>query len=207
MLKNENNEVRVSGTIKGGFEFSHEVCGEKFYRGHIQANRASGFVDEVPILISERIINVNDSWSGRRVRVSGQFRSYNQHIDDKAKVILNVFVEEIEEIEEMAADENEIELIGFVCKAPTYRKTPLGREISDLLIAVNRPYGRSDYIPCVAWGRNARYTHSFELGKKIHISGRVQSREYTKKLSENESEIRTAYEVSIGMLEVIEEGC
>lgn len=205
MLKNENNEVKVSGIIKGNFEFSHEVCGEKFYRGHIQANRASGFVDEVPILISERIINVNDSWNGRRVRVSGQFRSYNQHIDDKAKVVLNVFVEEIEEIEEMAADENEIELIGFVCKAPTYRKTPLGREISDLLIAVNRPYGRSDYIPCVAWGRNARYTHSFELDKKIHISGRVQSREYTKKLSENESEIRTAYEVSIGMLEVIEE--
>lgn len=206
MLKNENNEVKVSGIIKGNFEFSHEVCGEKFYRGHIQANRASGFVDEVPILISERIINVNDSWNSRRVRVSGQFRSYNQHIDDKAKVVLNVFVEEIEEIEEMAADENEIELIGFVCKAPTYRKTPLGREISDLLIAVNRPYGRSDYIPCVAWGRNARYTHSFELGKKIHISGRVQSREYTKKLNENESEIRTAYEVSIGMLEVIEDG-
>lgn len=206
MLKNENNEVKVSGIVKGNFEFSHEVCGEKFYRGHIQANRASGFVDEVPILISERIINVNDSWNSRRVRVSGQFRSYNQHIDDKAKVVLNVFVEEIEEIEEMAADENEIELIGFVCKAPTYRKTPLGREISDLLIAVNRPYGRSDYIPCVAWGRNARYTHSFELGKKIHISGRVQSREYTKKLNENESEIRTAYEVSIGMLEVIEEG-
>lgn len=206
MLKNENNEVKVSGIVKGNFEFSHEVCGEKFYRGHIQANRASGFVDEVPILISERIINVNDSWNSRRVRVSGQFRSYNQHIDDKSKVVLNVFVEEIEEIEEMAADENEIELIGFVCKAPTYRKTPLGREISDLLIAVNRPYGRSDYIPCVAWGRNARYTHSFELGKKIHISGRVQSREYTKKLSENESEIRTAYEVSIGMLEVIEEG-
>lgn len=206
MLKNENNEVKVSGIVKGNFEFSHEVCGEKFYRGHIQANRASGFVDEVPILISERIINVNDSWNGRRVRVSGQFRSYNQHIDDKSKVVLNVFVEEIEEIEEMAADENEIELIGFVCKAPTYRKTPLGREISDLLIAVNRPYGRSDYIPCVAWGRNARYTHSFELGKKIHISGRVQSREYTKKLNENESEIRTAYEVSIGMLEVIEEG-
>ena len=205
MLKNENNEVKVSGIVKGNFEFSHEVCGEKFYRGHIQANRASGFVDEVPILISERIINVNDSWNGERVRVSGQFRSYNQHIDDKAKVVLNVFVEEIEEIEEMAADENEIELIGFVCKAPTYRKTPLGREISDLLIAVNRPYGRSDYIPCVAWGRNARYTHSFELGKKIHISGRVQSREYTKKLNENESEIRTAYEVSIGMLEVIEE--
>lgn len=206
MLKNEYNEVKVSGIVKGNFEFSHEVCGEKFYRGHIQANRASGFVDEVPILISERIINVNDSWNSRRVRVSGQFRSYNQHIDDKAKVILNVFVEEIEEIEGMAVDENEIELIGFVCKAPTYRKTPLGREISDLLIAVNRPYGRSDYIPCVAWGRNARYTHSFELGKKIHISGRVQSREYTKKLNENESEIRTAYEVSIGMLEVIEEG-
>lgn len=205
MLKNENNEVKVSGIVKGNFEFSHEVCGEKFYRGHIQANRASGLVDEVPILISERIINVNDSWNGRRVRVSGQFRSYNQHIDDKARVILNVFVEEIEEIEEMASDENEIEMIGFVCKAPTYRKTPLGREISDLLIAVNRQYGQSDYIPCVAWGRNARYTHSFELGKKIHISGRVQSREYTKKLSENESEIRTAYEVSIGMLEVIEE--
>lgn len=206
MLKNENNEVKVSGIVKGNFEFSHEVCGEKFYRGHVQSNRASGFVDEVPILISERIVDVNDSWNGRRVRVSGQFRSYNQHIDDKAKVILNVFVEEIEEIEGMAVDENEIELIGFVCKAPTYRKTPLGREISDLLIAVNRPYGRSDYIPCVAWGRNARYTHSFELGKKIHISGRVQSREYTKKLNENESEIRTAYEVSIGMLEVIEEG-
>ena len=205
MLKNENNEVKVSGIVKGNFEFSHEVCGEKFYRGHIRTNRASGFVDEVPILISERIVDVNDSWNGRRVRVSGQFRSYNQHIDGKVKVVLNVFVDEIEKIEEIAADENEIELIGFVCKAPTYRKTPLGREISDLLIAVDRPYGQSDYIPCVAWGRNARYTHSFEPGKKIRISGRVQSREYTKKLSENESEIRTAYEVSIGMLEVIEE--
>jgi single-stranded DNA-binding protein len=139
--------------------------------------------------------------------VNGQFRSYNRHEEDRNRLVLSVFAREISFVEEEldGAKTNNILLDGYICKAPVYRKTPLGREIADLLLAVNRPYGKSDYIPCICWGRNARYASSFEVGEHVQVLGRIQSREYVKKLSEVETEKRVAYEVSVSKLECVGE--
>lgn len=148
-------------------------------------------------------MNVDEDYIGTTVEATGQFRSYNRHEGAKNRLVLSVFVREINFIEEFTdyTKTNQIFLDGYICKVPIYRKTPLGREIADILLAVNRPYGKSDYIPCIAWGRNARYAAGFEVGSRVRIWGRVQSREYTKKLSESECEKRTAYEVSVSKLE------
>lgn len=203
----ENNKVCVIGKIAGTFEFSHEVFGEGFYLTELSVRRLSDQVDVIPLLISERLIDVSGDYRGQTIQVNGQFRSYNRHEGTKNRLILSVFVREVEFIEEFTdyTKTNQIFLDGFVCKAPVYRKTPLGREIADLLVAVNRPYGKSDYIPCIAWGRNARYATGFEVGGRIRIWGRVQSREYTKRIGEEESERRVAYEVSVSKLECVEQ--
>ncbi len=203
----ENNKVCVIGEIVGTFEFSHEVFGEGFYLTELSVKRLSDQVDVIPLLISERLIDVSGDYRGQTIQVNGQFRSYNRHEGTKNRLILSVFVREVEFIEEFTdyTKTNQIFLDGFVCKAPVYRKTPLGREIADLLVAVNRPYGKSDYIPCIAWGRNARYATGFEVGGRIRIWGRVQSREYTKRIGEEESERRVAYEVSVSKLECVEQ--
>ena len=203
----ENNKVCVIGEIAGTFEFSHEVFGEGFYLTELSVRRLSDQVDVIPLLISERLIDVSGDYRGQTIQVNGQFRSYNRHEGTKNSLILSVFVREVEVIEEFTdyTKTNQIFLDGFVCKAPVYRKTPLGREIADLLVAVNRPYGKSDYIPCIAWGRNARYATGFEVGGRIRIWGRVQSREYTKRIGEEESERRVAYEVSVSKLECVEQ--
>ncbi len=203
----ENNKVCVIGEIAGTFEFSHEVFGEGFYLTELSVRRLSDQVDVIPLLISERLIDVSGDYRGQTIQVNGQFRSYNRHEGTKNRLILSVFVREVEFIEEFTdyTKTNQIFLDGFVCKAPVYRKTPLGREIADLLVAVNRPYGKSDYIPCIAWGRNARYATGFEVGGRIRIWGRVQSREYTKRIGEEESERRVAYEVSVSKLECVEQ--
>lgn len=202
----ENNKVCVIGEIVGTFVFSHEVFGEGFYLTELSVKRLSDQVDVIPLLISERLIDVSGDYRGQTIQVNGQFRSYNRHEGTKNRLILSVFVREVEFIEEFTdyTKTNQIFLDGFVCKAPVYRKTPLGREIADLLVAVNRPYGKSDYIPCIAWGRNARYATGFEVGGRIRIWGRVQSREYTKRIGEEESERRVAYEVSVSKLECVE---
>ncbi len=202
----ENNKVCVIGEIVGTFTFSHEVFGEGFYLTELSVRRLSDQVDVIPLLISERLIDVAGDYRGQTIQVNGQFRSYNRHEGTKNRLILSVFVREVEFIEEFTdyTKTNQIFLDGFVCKAPVYRKTPLGREIADLLVAVNRPYGKSDYIPCIAWGRNARYATGFEVGGRIRIWGRVQSREYTKRIGEEESERRVAYEVSVSKLECVE---
>lgn len=173
---------------------------------NLSVNRLSEQADVIPLMVSERLLNVEKDYQGCTVEAIGQFRSYNRHEGVKNRLVLSVFVREIHFMEEFTdyTKTNQIFLDGYICKPPVYRKTPLGREIADLLLAVNRPYGKSDYIPCIAWGRNARYASGFEVGIRVQVWGRVQSREYTKKISETECEKRVAYEVSISKLECAE---
>lgn len=203
----ENNRVSVIGEVVSEFTFSHEVFGEGFYVVNLSVNRLSDQQDIIPLMISERLIDVKKNYIGCTMEAIGQFRSYNRHEGTKNRLVLSIFVRELNFLEEFTdyTKTNQIYLDGYICKDPIYRKTPLGREIADLLLAVNRPYGKSDYIPCIAWGRNARYASGFEVGSRVRIWGRVQSREYTKKLSETECEKRIAYEVSVSKLEYGEE--
>lgn len=203
----ENNQVVIMGTIAGGFTYSHEIFGEGFYMVDVEVQRLSDSTDLIPLMVSERLMDVTRDYTGTMVMVTGQFRSYNRHEEKKNRLILSVFAREVEIIEEMgeSAKSNQIYLDGYICKEPIYRKTPLGREIADLLIAVNRPYGKSDYIPCICWGRNARFASSFEVGTRCAIWGRIQSREYMKKLSEETAEKRIAYEVSVNKLDLLDE--
>ena len=203
----ENNQVTMMGEIVSPFLFSHEVFGEGFYMVELAVNRLSNYSDYIPLMISERLIDTEQDYTGQLIRVSGQFRSYNRHEEQKNRLILSVFVREVEFISEEpdGAKTNSVLLDGYICKQPIYRKTPLGREIADLLLAVNRPYGKSDYIPCICWGRNARYASAFEVGEHVQVLGRIQSREYVKRLSETETEKRTAYEVSVSKLECMDD--
>ena len=203
----ENNQVSIVGEIISDFQYSHEVYGEGFYMVEVAVSRLSNFSDYIPLMISERLIDTSQSYIGQRVYVTGQFRSYNRHEELKNRLVLSVFVREIEFIEEETEEmkSNQILLDGYICKDPIYRKTPLGREIADLLVAVNRSYGKSDYIPCICWGRNARFAARFEVGVHVQIWGRIQSREYVKRLNEDEVENRTAYEVSVSKIEYMEQ--
>lgn len=200
----ENNQVTVMGEIVSPFVYSHEIFGEGFYMADLQVARLSESMDIIPLMVSERLLDVNEDYRGSLVTVAGQFRSYNRHEERKNKLVLSVFAREIEFVEDIAesAKTNQIYLDGYICKPPIYRKTPLGREIADLLLAVNRPYGKSDYIPCICWGRNARFAAGFEVGARCIVMGRIQSREYVKKVSEEDVEKRVAYEVSVSKLEV-----
>ncbi len=201
----ENNRVSIIGEIVSDFRFSHEVFGEGFYIIDVSVNRLSDMTDIIPLMVSERLVDVKQSYIGQLVEATGQFRSYNKHDGIRNKLVLSIFVRDWQLIEENqeSGKTNQIFLDGFICKSPIYRKTPLGREISDLLIAVNRPYGKSDYIPCIAWGRNARFASSFEVGKRIQVWGRVQSRDYVKKINETDTVKHTAYEVSVSKLEYV----
>lgn len=202
----ENNQVSVIGEIVSGFTFSHEVFGEGFYMVDVNVRRLSNSQDRIPLMISERLIDVSKDYTGEFIMASGQFRSYNRHDELKNRLVLSLFVREVSFIDEEldGAKTNQIFLDGYICKLPVYRKTPLGREIADLLLAVNRPYGKSDYIPCICWGRNARFASAFEVGEHVQVIGRIQSREYIKRLTETETEKRTAYEVSVSKLECVE---
>ena len=202
----ENNQVTMIGEIVSEFEFSHEVYGEGFYLVDISVSRLSDSVDYIPLMVSERLVDVTQSYIGETISVSGQFRSYNRHEEKKNRLILSVFVRELEFVDEIEDDikSTQIFLDGYICKEPIYRKTPLGREIADLLVAVNRSYGKSDYIPCICWGRNARYASSFEVGSHVEVYGRIQSREYIKKIGEEQTEKRVAYEVSVNKIEFLE---
>lgn len=199
----ENNQVTLSGEIVSNFEFSHEIFGEGFYKAQLKSDRLSGRHDVIPIMVSERIIGTIEDWSWRIVKIYGQFRSCNKHEDGKSRLELFVFAREIESYGH--TDENTIFLGGYICKEPIYRKTPLGREIADVLLAVNRPYGKSDYIPCICWGRNARFVEGLNVGTRLNVLGRIQSREYMKRISDDEFETKTAYEVSASRIEVVEE--
>lgn len=197
----ENNQVKIMGEVVADFEFSHEVYGEGFYKSELSVIRESGYTDYIPIMVSERLIDVNEDWRGQWLKINGTFRSFNKNTDTGSHLVLSVFASEVEVLY-VLAHTNEIFLDGYICKQPTYRKTPLGREITDVLVAVNRGYGKSDYIPCILWGRNARFGATFEVGTNVKLWGRIQSREYVKKISDTETEQRVAYEVSVSKVEV-----
>lgn len=189
-----NNQAIISGTITS-IDFSHEILGEKFYIMNVSVIRLSNATDIIPVMVSDRIATITNDNIGNMVKVFGHFRSYNKHDEDKIRLMLFVFAEEIvfdENIEPL----NEILLYGFVCKKPTYRETPFGRQISDVHLAVNRLYGKSDYIPCVVWGRNARFASTLPVGDYVKIFGRIQSREYVK-----DEKTHVAYEVSVQSIE------
>ena len=204
----ENNRVCIIGEIVSEFTFSHEVFGEGFYIANVSVNRLSDMVDVIPLMISERLIDVTKDYRGMKIEVAGQFRSYNRHEGTKNKLVLSIFVRELrfledDEMPEEQSKSNQIFLDGYVCKPPIYRKTPFGREIADVLLAVNRAYNKSDYIPTIAWGRNSRFCQTLEVGDNIRVWGRLQSREYQKKISENEVVKKVAYEVSISKMEKV----
>lgn len=206
----ETNKVRLIGKVDSEKEFSHEMYGEKFYNIKLKVSRLSDTVDILPVTISDRLLVDLDFQLGEYIIVEGQLRSYNRYINSENRLILTVFAREIyipdkEELEEEIKNPNEIFLDGYICKKPVYRVTPFGREITDILLAVNRAYNKSDYIPCIAWGRNARFCESLIVGDHIKIWGRIQSREYQKRLESGELERKTAYEVSISKLEFIED--
>ena len=207
----ENNQITIMGKVAAEVSFSHEVFGEGFYMVEVEVKRLSNSEDRIPLMISERLIDVTQDYTGEYIMVHGQFRSYNRHEEQKNRLVLSVFVREISFMEEEpdGTKTNSIWLDGYICKEPIYRKTPLGREIADLLLAVNRPYGKSDYIPCICWGRNARYASGFEVGEHVQLLGRIQSREYVKRISDTETEKRVAYEVSVSKLEktLIDSAC
>ena len=201
----ENNTVEVAAEVVTEPIYSHEAFGERFYIFNISVKRLSGMLDTIPVTISERAINIDEIRVGKRFKIYGQFRSFNKHMEHEHRLILSVFARDIMELDDNQLDVNEnyIFLDGYLCKEPIYRKTPLEREIADLLVAVNRSYGKSDYIPCIAWGRNARYASGLDVGTHIKVFGRIQSREYTKRISETESEQRMAYEVSVSGIELV----
>ena len=203
----ENNQVTISGEIASGFNFSHELYGEKFYIVNLKIQRTSGTDDIVPVTVSDRLVDVSEDYIGQFVSVTGQFRSYNKQEGEKKRLVLSVFAQEFDFLgdDEECHNDNRISLDGYICKTPVCRTTPLGREICDVLVAVNRPYGKSDYIPCIFWGRNARYAGNLKVGDRCSIEGRIQSRIYIKTLDDGSTEERTAYEVSVSKLEVVED--
>ncbi len=200
----ENNVVTISGKVITDIEFSHEVYGEGFYNFTLEVPRLSESCDRIVVTISERLLVGKKLEVGQYVEIEGQFRSYNSYSNEGNKLILTVFAREITflEDEKKIKNPNQIYLNGYICKKPVYRTTPFGREITDLLLAVNRPYNKSDYIPCIAWGRNARFSETLQVGDNIKVWGRVQSREYQKKLPSGEVVTKIAYEVSISKMEV-----
>lgn len=205
----ETNMVKVVGKVISEQVFSHEMYGEKFYIFNLEVPRLSSSVDILPVTISERLLFNIDIDLGDYVIIEGQLRSYNRYVDTNNKLVLTIFARELsipdeEELQDVLRKPNEIYLDGYICKNPVYRTTPFGREITDMLIAVNRPYNKSDYIPCIAWGRNARFCESLVVGDHIRLWGRIQSREYQKKLHNGDIETKTAFEVSLSKLEYIE---
>ena len=204
----ENNHLVLVGNITSEKKYSHEIYGEKFYVFNMEVVRLSSTTDIIPITVSERLLTDIDLTIGKKVSVEGQFRSYNNYENEKNRLILTVFAKEITELNESDEEEkeevtNEVVLVGYVFKKPIYRQTPFGREIADVLLAVNRAYNKSDYIPSIAWGRNARFCQNMEVGTEVKITGRIQSRTYEKKFEYGTSETRVAYEVSIASMEVV----
>ena len=196
-----NNKVFLSGTVEDFPKFSHETFGEAFYEINLLVSRLSDNLDRVPITVSEKLLSGGKFDIGKYVRIKGQFRSYNKLENGKSKLMLTVFVREICDFVE-DINPNIIEISGYICKEPIYRTTPFNREICDVLVAVNRAYNKSDYLPCIAWGRNAKYVSELAIGSKVNIVGRIQSREYQKHLENGEVLNKTAYEVSINKVHV-----
>lgn len=202
----ENNSVVIGGAIVSIPEYSHEIFEEKFYRFNIETKRLSNSSDILPVIISERLVDLADLKLGEYVKIEGQFRSYNQQTEGKSKLVLSVFAREIElNQKEEVQMLNDANFIGYICKTPIYRKTPLGREIADILLAVNRTYKKSDYIPCILWGRNAKFCEKISVGTMVKLSGRIQSRKYEKKYEDGTTKEMVAYEISVSKFSVNKE--
>ena len=208
-MEKSTNNIDIGGRILSDFEFNHEVYGEVFYRFNVSVDRLSGNHDVLPITVSERLVNKETMTPGKLVNIAGQVRSYNSYVeaDRRNKLVLTVFARDIELVADIPdVSPNDVYLDGFLCKPAVYRTTPFGREISDLLVAVNRSYNKSDYIPCIAWGRNARYAGKLEVGDRVRLWGRMQSRQYQKRLENGEVLDKTAFEVSVSKVEIVEDG-
>jgi len=207
-MENGNNFIDIGGRIVSDFVFSHEIYGEGFYRFDVEVDRLSGAGDILPVTVSERIVDKETMTAGQLVKISGQIRSYNNYVeaDKRNKLVLTVFARDIELLAEAPEQNpNDVFLDGFLCKPAIYRTTPFGREISDLLIAVNRSYNKSDYIPCIAWGRNARYAGKLAVGDRVRLWGRMQSRQYQKRLESGDVLEKVAFEVSVSKVEIVTE--
>ena len=203
-MDNTNNQATVIGTIEDEFKLNHEIYAEKFYTFTVNIPRLSGTSDSVRVMISERLIMDSDYKKGDKVEITGQFRSYNSYENGDNRLVLTVFAKDICHFEDdESKNPNTLYLNGFICKQPVYRTTPFGREITDILLAVNRSYNKSDYIPIIAWGRNARFAKNLNVGDNVKIWGRIQSRNYQKRISEEEVITKTAYEVSINRMELV----
>lgn len=198
-----NNHAEVMGTVNGELELSHEIYGEKFYTFTLEVPRLSGVSDNVKVMVSERLLAGTELKSGDCVEIDGQFRSYNSYENGENRLVLTVFAKDLQPATDTDKNPNSLYLNGFICKEPVYRTTPFGREITDLLLAVNRSYNKSDYIPVIAWGRNARFCKNINVGDNIKIWGRIQSRIYRKHISEDEVIEKTAYEVSVSRMEMV----
>ena len=204
-MDNTNNQATVIGTIEGDFILNHEIYAEKFYTFTVNIPRLSGAADSVRIMISERLIMDGEYKAGDLVEVTGQFRSYNSYENGANRLVLTVFAKDIHHYDEAEnKNPNTLYLNGYICKPPIYRTTPFGREITDILLAVNRSYNKSDYIPIIAWGRNARFAKTLNVGDNVKLWGRIQSRNYQKRISEEEVITKTAYEVSINRMELVD---
>lgn len=210
-IYSENNHIILVGKVTSDKKFSHEIYGEKFYVFDLSVPRLSGNGDIIPVTISERLMPNGELDINSKIVIEGQFRSYNSYSEGKNKLVLTVFAKDLKFLEDQEAEveakkdfiSNEVTLVGYICKKPIYRQTPFGREIADILLAVNRAYSKSDYIPCIAWGRTARFCENMPVGTEIKLVGRVQSRKYEKKYEDGRVESKTAYEVSIASLEVV----
>ena len=209
----ENNHLVLVGKVTSDKRFSHEIYGEKFYIFDLAVPRLSGNADIIPITVSERLLSINELKIDSKITVEGQLRSYNSYENERNKLVLTVFAKDIKFVEDQEAEievskdvvSNEVTLNGYICKKPIYRQTPFGREIADVLLAVNRAYNKSDYIPSIAWGRNARFCENIPVGTEVKVVGRVQSRTYEKKYEDGTVETKVAYEVSVSSLEVVNE--
>lgn len=194
-----SNKGKLIGKLVGGVTNKFEVEGENFFEGKIEVARLSQTSDVLPFTISEKLVkaynlNLNEE---SEVAFQGELRSYNRIIDGKSRLILSFFVKEVKEIVDNDEGTNDLTLTGFICKEPVFRTTPFNRQICDILLAVNRPaFNKSDYIPCILWGRNAKFIQNQKVGTKVTLSGRIQSRNYKKEIGEGEVIEKTAYEVS-----------
>ena len=210
IMYSENNHLTLIGKVTSDKTFSHETYGEKFYSFDLEVVRLSENSDIIPITISERLLPEVNLEIGTKLAIDGQFRSYNNYENEKNRLILTVFAKDVVEVKDETEEQdpkasNEIILIGYLCKKPIYRQTPFGREIADILLAVNRAYNKSDYIPCIAWGRNARFCQNVDVGTEVKITGRIQSRRYEKKQEDGSTQTRVAYEVSVSSMEIVEQ--
>lgn len=196
------NQITLCGTLESAPCFSHENHGRKFYRFFIAVQRLSGTTDILPVLAGEDVLRACELCDAERIVIRGQIRSFNNKAPTGRRLIVCVYAQSI-----LLTDdgfENEVFLTGTVCRAPVFRRTPLGREICDVMLAVNRPYHRADYIPCILWGRLAEQAAEYPVGTRLSLTGRMQSRTYVKILDSG-SEQRETYEVSVAEAFVEEE--